>query len=105
MTGGTGLGLSMVRHIAANHGGRVSVESTEGEGATFTMELPLIPDNGEDDPDALKDHLSATTPAAPPNSTTPGASNPSGEGTAAPAAPGESTVPGASTAPGESTTA
>ena len=42
-TGGTGLGLSIVRHVAQNHGGTVLVDSREGEGSTFTLELPMNP--------------------------------------------------------------
>jgi two-component system, OmpR family, sensor histidine kinase SenX3 len=40
-TGGSGLGLSIVRHVMANHGGQVSVASVEGEGSTFTLHVPL----------------------------------------------------------------
>jgi two-component system, OmpR family, sensor histidine kinase SenX3 len=40
-TGGSGLGLSIVRHVMANHGGQVAVTSVEGEGSTFTLRLPL----------------------------------------------------------------
>jgi two-component system phosphate regulon sensor histidine kinase PhoR len=39
--GGTGLGLALVKHVLNRHGGRVSIESTRGAGATFTMHLPL----------------------------------------------------------------
>lgn len=40
-TGGTGLGLSIVHQLVLMHGGSVSVESEEGHGATFTVELPI----------------------------------------------------------------
>ncbi len=43
-TGGTGIGLSIVRHVALNHGGSVTVDSFEGEGSTFTIELPWEPE-------------------------------------------------------------
>jgi two-component system NtrC family sensor kinase len=38
---GTGLGLSVSQGIVAKHGGRISVASREGEGATFTVILPV----------------------------------------------------------------
>jgi len=44
---GSGLGLSLVRHIAESHGGRVTVESEVGEGSTFTIHLPLVQQQGE----------------------------------------------------------
>ncbi|MGV8886330.1 MAG: sensor histidine kinase [Microbacteriaceae bacterium] len=39
-TGGSGLGLSIVKHVAQNHGGDVRVWSQPGSGSTFTIRLP-----------------------------------------------------------------
>ncbi len=44
---GTGLGLSMVKHIVAAHGGKVSVASQPGQGATFTIVLPVAEPKAE----------------------------------------------------------
>ena len=39
---GNGLGLSLVKHIVAAHGGRVSVESKVGQGSVFILHLPVL---------------------------------------------------------------
>ena len=39
--GGTGLGLALVKHVLNRHGGRLTIDSTPGAGAAFTMHLPL----------------------------------------------------------------
>jgi signal transduction histidine kinase/ActR/RegA family two-component response regulator len=42
--GGLGLGLAIVRHLVELHGGTVRAESSgEGQGANFTLRLPLMP--------------------------------------------------------------
>lgn len=43
-TKGSGVGLSLVRHIVQAHGGQVSVESKPGHGCKFTIALPLNPE-------------------------------------------------------------
>jgi signal transduction histidine kinase len=43
---GTGLGLTIVRTIVANHGGEMGVHSEEGRGTTFTARLPIAAGNG-----------------------------------------------------------
>lgn len=40
---GTGLGLAVVRKLVEEHGGRVGVQSVQGEGSTFTLYLPITP--------------------------------------------------------------
>jgi signal transduction histidine kinase len=40
---GAGLGLAIVARIAAAHHGHVDLDTTPGQGATFTLDLPLVP--------------------------------------------------------------
>jgi PAS domain S-box-containing protein len=42
---GTGLGLSICHGIVTEHGGQIYASSVKGQGATFTIELPLINEN------------------------------------------------------------
>jgi two-component system phosphate regulon sensor histidine kinase PhoR len=39
--GGTGLGLALVKHILNRHRGRLNIDSKAGQGATFTVRIPL----------------------------------------------------------------
>ncbi|MFF7976369.1 ATP-binding protein [Streptomyces sp. NPDC007905] len=46
-TGGSGLGLPIVRHLVAAHGGTVGATSERGAGAVFTLRLPAAAPPGE----------------------------------------------------------
>jgi signal transduction histidine kinase len=48
---GVGLGLSVVYGIIKAHNGNVAVDSEPGNGATFTIQLPLSPESKRDEAD------------------------------------------------------
>jgi signal transduction histidine kinase len=58
---GTGLGLSVVHGLVANHGGTIVVESLPGQRTTFTIYLPrLVQRRKGDTPPAAEDRPRAT---------------------------------------------
>jgi two-component system, OmpR family, sensor kinase len=63
---GAGLGLAIVRAIAAGHHGRVELDSRPGAGATFTLVLPDSSEPGSDDAalDTTSDHTISLDPPA-----------------------------------------
>ncbi|HET6439383.1 MAG TPA: ATP-binding protein [Anaeromyxobacter sp.] len=53
--GGLGLGLYLVRLFVEAHGGAVALESGEGEGACFTVSLPLCPPEADGSEEAQRE--------------------------------------------------
>lgn len=64
---GTGLGLSLARGLAERHGGSLTVQGTPGEGAAFTLRLPLGTDHLEGRADVTwrEEEERASTPPSP----------------------------------------
>jgi two-component system sensor histidine kinase SenX3 len=52
-TGGTGLGLALVRNIVRSHGGEVELASREGEGTTVVVRLPVAHRSSAGDPSVV----------------------------------------------------
>ena len=66
-TGGSGLGLSIVKHTVQNHGGDVRVWSQPGRGSTFMIRLPVAETAPQptDDDDPVADAPAADPAAVP----------------------------------------
>ncbi len=63
-TGGSGLGLSIVKHTVQNHGGDVRVWSQPGRGSTFMIRLPVAEAPADAVPDETVEHTAGTRPGA-----------------------------------------
>jgi two-component system phosphate regulon sensor histidine kinase PhoR len=47
--GGTGLGLAIVKHVLNRHRGDMIIDSAAGEGSTFTVFLPVVAKDDDDE--------------------------------------------------------
>lgn len=59
-TGGTGLGLALVKHTVINHNGNISLWSRKGTGSTFSLELPVYREGEDAVADEVPDQESLT---------------------------------------------